>query len=271
MSERKLRVLSIGAHPDDADTSAGGLLAKLRDKGWEIRLLSVTDGSAGTYRKELGGQPLNLIRRAEAAASGRLLGGRYDVLDHPDGRLEVTLDIREELIRYIRRFSPDLILTNRPNDYHADHRNTAQLVQDASFLLTVPCICADTPYMEHMPVVLYWHDSFKKPYPCQPDIIVPIDDTLEELVQMACCHESQYFDWMYWPDHTERIDWPKEQKIAHLRDRFDRLFADHRRQYDSQVRAKFGAEADRIGHVEVYEISEYGEEPSQAFMDMLER
>ena len=124
---------------------------------------------------------------------------------------------------------------------------------------------------QHMPVVLYWHDSFKKPYPCQPDVIVPIDDTLEELVQMACCHESQYFDWMYWPDHTERIDWPKEQKVAHLRDRFDRLFADHRRQYDSQVRAKFGAEADGIGHVEVYEISEYGEEPSQAFMDMLER
>ena len=88
---------------------------------------------------------------------------------------------------------------------------------------------------------------------------------------MACCHESQYFDWMYWPDHTERIDWPKEQKVAHLRDRFDRLFAGHRRQYDAQVRAKFGAEADRIGHVEVYEISEYGEEPSQAFMDMLER
>ena len=48
MSERKMRVLSIGAHPDDADTSAGGLLTKLKRKGWEIRLLSVTDGSAGT-------------------------------------------------------------------------------------------------------------------------------------------------------------------------------------------------------------------------------
>ena len=59
---------------------------------------------------------------------------------------------------------------------------------------------------------------------------------------------------------------PKENKAV-----FDRLFAGHRRQYDAQVRAKFGAEADSIGHVEVYEISEYGEEPSQAFMDMLER
>ena len=156
MSERKMRVLSIGAQPDDADNSAGGLLTKLHRKGWEVRMLSVTDGSAGTYKKELGGQELKLMRRAEAARSGALLDARYDVLDHPDGRLEVTLEIREELIRYIRRFKPDLIITNRLNDYHADHRNTAQLVQDASFFLTVPCICADTPYMDHMPVVLYW-------------------------------------------------------------------------------------------------------------------
>ena len=98
MSERKMRVLSIGAHPDDADTSAAGLLTKLKRKGWEIRLLSVTDGSAGTYHMELAGQELNLMRRAEAAASGARLGARYDVLDHPDGRLEVTLEIREELM-----------------------------------------------------------------------------------------------------------------------------------------------------------------------------
>ena len=87
MEERKMKVLSIGAHPDDADTSAGGLLVKLRDKGWEVRLLSVTDGSAGTYDKAKGGQPLALRRRSEAAASGRRLGGRYDGLSHPDGRL----------------------------------------------------------------------------------------------------------------------------------------------------------------------------------------
>lgn len=271
MSKQRLRVLSIGAHPDDADTSAGGLLNKLYRKGWEVRLLSLTDGSAGTYRKELGGQELALMRRAEAAHSGAMLNARYDVLDHPDGRLEATLESREELIRYIRRFQPDLILTNRLNDYHADHRNTSQLVQDASFLLTVPCVCADTPCLEHMPVVLYWHDSFQKPYPFQADVIVPIDDTLENLVQHACCHESQYFDWMYWPDHTERCGWPREKQIAHLRDRYDRLFARFRQEYDAEVQAHFGTEAGSIGHVEVYEISEYGEAPPRAFLDILER
>lgn len=269
--EKKMRVLSIGAHPDDADTSAGGLLMKLKNKGWEVRLLSVTDGSAGTYHKELGGKPLADMRRKEAAASGRIFGGRYDVLDHPDGRLQVTLETREELIRYIRDFAPDLIITNRLNDYHADHRATAQLVQDASFLLTVPCICPDAPYMEHMPVVLYWHDSFRKPYPFQADIVVPIDDTLETIVQAACCHECQYFDWLYWPDYTERISWPREKQVAHLRDRFDRLFARFRREYDDVVRQKFGDRADSIQHVEVYEISEYGGDVTPELMELFEK
>ena len=90
METKTMRVLSIGAHPDDADTSAGGLLEKLRRKGWEVRLLSVTDGSAGTYHMDMGGKPLADIRRKEAERSGRIFGGQYDVMDHPDGRLQVT-------------------------------------------------------------------------------------------------------------------------------------------------------------------------------------
>jgi len=75
----------------------------------------------------------------------------------------------------------------------------------------------------------------------------------------------------YWPDNTELIDWPRDKQIERLRQRYDRLFAKYRVEYDEQVRAKFGADADKIGHVEVYEISEYGEEPSQEFLDILEK
>ena len=56
-----------------------------------------------------------------------------------------------------------------------------------------------------------------------------------------------------------------------MRDRYDRLFAKYRQEYDAQVREKFGPEADNIGHIEVFEISEYGEEPSQEFLDILEK
>ena len=271
MEEKKYKVLSIGAHQDDADTSAGGLLKKLADKGWDVRLLSLTDGCRGTFREELAGPRLAEIRKKEAAASGALFGGRYDCWDVEDARLTASLENRERLIRYIRDYKPDLIITNRPNDYHPDHRNAALLVQDASYLLTVPFICPESPNMTYMPVMLYWHDSFQKPYPFRADIVVPVDDTLDTLVEAACCHESQYFDWLCWPDRLEVIDWPRDRQKAYMKERFSRMLARHRDLYAAEVAAKFGAAAESIKHVEVFEICEYGEEPSKEFIEILER
>lgn len=226
--EKQLKILSIGAHPDDADTYSGGLLSKLRDAGWLVRLLSVTDGSAGTYHMDESAEELKLQRRSEAAASGRLLGGRYDVLDYPDGRLEVTLAAREHLIRYIRRFRPDVIITNRPNDYHADHRNVSLLVQDASFLLTVPHICADTPYLTHTPAILFW------------------------------------------PDHVERIAWPREKQIADLAERYHRAGRAQCEEQKEKLAEKYGAEAEKIRNLETYEISEYGGAIPEEFLRVAE-
>lgn len=264
--EEQRRILSIGAHPDDADTYSGGLLSKLREAGWQVRLLSVTDGSAGTYRDE-SAEEVKLQRRIEAAASGRLLGGRYDVLDYPDGRLEVTLAAREHLIRYIRRFKPDVILTNRPNDYHADHRNVSLLVQDASFLLTVPHICADTPCLAHTPAILFWADEFKKPYAHSADIIVPVsDERVDFKVQLASCHECQYFDWMYWPDRLHKLEWTREEQIADLAGRYHRAGRAQRDALQEQLKEKYGPEAARIRNVETYEISEYGGAVPEEFL-----
>ncbi len=268
MKEEK-RILSIGAHPDDADTYTGGLLAKLHEKGWRVRLLSVTDGSAGTYHADVTREELKLQRRSEAAASGRLLDARYDVMDYPDGQLQVTLEARERLIRYIRTFRPDIIITNRPNDYHADHRNVSSLLQDASFLLTVPKICPDTPYLDDTPGILYWADDFKKPYPHQPDIIVPISsERVDFKVKLASCHECQYFDWMYWPHHTERIDWPREKQIAHLSERYHAESHKEAENLRDKLVELYGESADTVKHVETYEISEYSGPIDEEFLDI---
>ncbi|MBQ2095112.1 MAG: PIG-L family deacetylase, partial [Firmicutes bacterium] len=168
-------------------------------------------------------------------------------------------------------FAPDLIITNRPNDYHTDHRNAALLVQDASYLLTVPFCCPDAPCLQQCPVMLFWHDSFQKPYPFRADVVVPIDAQMDTLVKAACCHESQYFDWMYWPDHLEKADWPKDQKAKDLAERFERLFARYRSEYAAEVVERFPHDAENIRHVQVFEICEYGEEPDEAFLEMLEK
>ena len=130
-----LRLLVIGAHPDDAEYKAGGLAALYRRLGRDVCFVSMTNGESGHH--EITGPPLVHRRRAEATAAAQVVGLRYDILDNPDGRLEATLPRREELIRLIRSYRPDLVLTHRLNDYHPDHRATSTLVQDAAYLLIV--------------------------------------------------------------------------------------------------------------------------------------
>src|SRR5947209_6171956 len=136
MPEEPLRLLILGAHPDDADYAAGGTAALYRAAGHVVKMVSLTNGCAGHHLQP--GPELARRRRAEAAAAGAVIGATYDVLDNNDGELLPTLENRRQVIRLIRGFRPDLVLTHRPNDYHPDHRYTSQLVQDAAYLVTVP-------------------------------------------------------------------------------------------------------------------------------------
>ena len=266
--DRQYRVLSLGAHPDDADTYPCALLTKLQEAGWEVRLLSLTDGSAGTYHMDVSPDALAETRRREAAKSGALFGGRYDVWDNRDGHLTASLENREALIRYIRSYRPDLILVNRPNDYHPDHRNAALLVQDASFLLTVPRVCEDVPHYEHEPMILFWEDGFQRPQPFHADILVPAGEHhIDRLTEVAGCHESQYFDWMNWPDHTERNAWPREKQIEALHERFRQGMMRARARRAEALERAYGAEdAARVRYLEAFEISEYGSAPTTEFL-----
>ena len=266
---RKLRFLIIGAHPDDPDLCAGGTAAMLVRRGHEVRFLSVTNGNAGHYA--MGGKELADRRRAEAERSGAVLGCHYEVLDHDDGRLMPDLETREDLMRAIRRFNPDVIITNRPNDYHADHRATAQLVQDCSYLLQVPNICPDTPAMKDPPAILFWWDEFQKPQPFSPDIIVPVDGCADTLIQMTKCHESQFYEWLLWVNDPAWVDWTREQKDARIERRVPEGLARCRRQYEARVRTLFPAQAQDIHHIEAFEKSEYGTPITQEIIAEMER
>jgi LmbE family N-acetylglucosaminyl deacetylase len=157
MSDSPLRILIVGAHPDDADYSAGGLAALHAAAGSVVKMVSVTDGRAGHHAQP--GAELVRRRRAEAAAAGAVIGATYDVLDSHDGGLLPTLENRYEIIRLIRTFRPDLVLTHRPNDYHPDHRYTSQLVQDAAYMVTVPAVVPDAPHLSRDPVIAYLPDG----------------------------------------------------------------------------------------------------------------
>src|SRR5438067_449647 len=173
-----LRLLIIGAHPDDADFFAGGTAALYRAAGHVVKMVSVTNGDAG--HQTLRGAELARRRRAEAVAAGAVIGATYDVLDNHDGELIPTLENRGQVIRLIRTFRPDLVLTHRPNDYHPDHRYTSTLVQDAAYMVTVPAIVPDVPHLPRDPVIAYLPDVFQKPYPFRPSVAVDIGRALEK-------------------------------------------------------------------------------------------
>src|SRR5689334_10381543 len=194
MADDRLRVLAFGAHPDDCDFTAGGVGALYTRQGHEVLFVSVTNGDAGHH--EMGGARLAQRRRAEAAAAGAAIGIRYEVLDNHDGELLPTLENRRQIISIIRSFRPDLVMTPRPNDYHPDHRYTSQLIQDAAYMVTVPNVCAFAEHLPVDPVIVYVSDTFQRPYPFTPDVVVAIDDVVEQKVDMAACHVSQVYEWL---------------------------------------------------------------------------
>lgn len=258
MSAPPLRLLVIGAHPDDCDITAGGLAAYYRQGGNEVRFVSVTDGSAGHHR--LRGPELAAVRRREAAAAAAVLGIQYDVLSYPDGRLEPTLAAREEIIALIRGYRPDLVLTHRPNDYHPDHRYTSQLVCDAAYMVTVPAVVPQVPHLRDNPVIAYLPDRFERPYPFSPAVVVDIEPVIETVVDLLDCHRSQFYEWLpYNHRHEAEVPADPRERRRWLGERYRRRIAPLADRYRELILTTYGEERGRrIRYVEAFEPCEYG-------------
>jgi LmbE family N-acetylglucosaminyl deacetylase len=256
--ETPLRLLAIGAHPDDCEIKVGGLATRYREAGHQVRFVSVTDGRSG--HQSLYGQQLANLRRGEAQASSRVLGLEYRVLDHPDGYLQPTLEIRCELIRMIREYRPDLVITHRPNDYHPDHRYTSQIVGDAAYMLTVPAVVPDVPALERDPVIMYMSDDFTRPYPLTPSVVLDIETAVGRVIDMLACHQSQVFDWLpYNQGVLDQVPADPEQRRQWLGAWYAGMVTPLADRYRDLVVATYGEELGRkIRYIEAYETCEYG-------------
>jgi len=190
----KVRVLVFGAHPDDCEFMAGGLAALCVKHGHAVKFVSMTNGDTGHFNQ--GGGALARRRAAEAQASAKVLGIDYDVIDHHCGELMPTLENRKVVIRLIRLFKPDLVLTHTPDDYHPDHRYTSVLVQDSAYSVTVPMQVPLTPHLSHNPYYGYIFGTPTRSLSFRPDILIPIDSVIDRKVKMLLCHESQFVEWI---------------------------------------------------------------------------
>lgn len=257
MSSEPLRLLVLGAHPDDAEFRAGGLGAIYRDLGHVVKFVSMTNGDAGHHI--LRGEALAARRRKEACAAAAVIGATHDVWDRHDGWLQPTFELRSQVIREIRTFKPDLVLTHRPDDYHPDHRACGNVVRDACFTVTVPAIIPDTPALRRDPVVGYLGDEFTRPTELRPDVVIDVGAKLETIISMLACHESQLFEWL---PYNERVEDKVPSDPAERRTWVFEFYAGRLKENAARFRQRlietYGAErGSLVEWVEAFEISEY--------------
>ena len=256
-----LNVIVFGAHPDDCDISAGGVAALFTQMGHNVKFVSLTNGNKGHHTM----QPDELAarRKKEMQEAARVLNIKYENLENNDGELMPTIENRKAVIKLICDWQADIVISCRPYDYHPDHRNTAILVQDAAYMISVPLMIPDGKPLLNAPLFLYVSDRFQKPIPFSPDIVVDITPAAEKKAAAICAHESQVFEWLPWnggwakdlpADPVERRKYVGERYLANNR---VEKFVDAALKWYTLEQLK------NIRYVEAFEICEYGSMPDK--------
>jgi LmbE family N-acetylglucosaminyl deacetylase len=194
--------MAIVAHPDDVEFSCSGTLALWARGGARISLVLVTSGDVGIARRDVTRQQAAAIREVEAAAAAKIIGAtEIRFLREPDGSVEATLELRRKLVREIRRFRPELVITGDPtvvwagDNYinHPDHRAVALATVDAVFPAAgQPHVFEDLAaegleaHKVRKVYVNNWRDG---------NLWVAIDDTIDVKVAALKAHTSQMGGW----------------------------------------------------------------------------
>ncbi len=200
-----MRVLFIGAHPDDIEIECGGTVAKCVKRGDTVICCHLSDGDLGHV--QIMPEELGKIRREEAKRAGEISGaeviwGGFHDLDIFEHNRE-SVDKVVEIIRYA---NPDFIVTHNPDDYMPDHTATYQLVFAASFAAGVPHYPSKTETTTATVPIYFMETASGVGF--LPEIYVDITDEMDAKKEMLQCHQSQ-LKWLL--DHdgidfTEKLD-----------------------------------------------------------------
>jgi LmbE family N-acetylglucosaminyl deacetylase len=192
-------VLSVLAHPDDAEFLCAGSLLRLRSLGWEVHIATMTPGDCGSA--ELPPDEISRVRRAEGQRAADLLGGRYHCVEERDLLVFYNERALERVTRLLRAVRPGLVLTHSPADYMLDHEMTSTVVRAATFAAPIPNFLPGRdlgPPLEHIPHLYYCDpiegkDALGRDVP--PDFIIDISGVIDQKAAMLACHASQR-DWL---------------------------------------------------------------------------
>lgn len=255
--KKKLNILFIGAHPDDCEIKAGGTAHKLSKKGHKIKFLSLTNGNKGHHFHS--SEKLSQIRKKEFKKSGTKLKIQTQILNNNDGELIPSKKIKLELLKIIREFNSDIIITHRPNDYHPDHRYTSQIVQDLAYMVMVPLLLPSVPVLKKNPFFFYFEDHFKKPCRFEYDVVVDVSVEFDVKVQAIECHFSQFYEWLPWIEQFKVDD---RNDFLRFLDLFLKRKEFQSKALEEAVKSTEGIEWGTDKKWEAFEICEYGAQPN---------
>ena len=183
-----MRVLGIGAHPDDLEILCGGTLARYAAEGHHVAMCHVATGDKGTL--DVSRSDFAVVRLAEAQAAARVIGADHFSLGIPD--TEISACDRAQLVlvaNLVREVRPDVIITHFPNDYY-DHNEMAKLVMDGSIMALHPQIRTDHPPVARTAPV-YLMEPIKG-FGFSPTEYVDITAHMDTKLEMWDMHESQH-------------------------------------------------------------------------------
>jgi LmbE family N-acetylglucosaminyl deacetylase len=194
--------ISIQAHPDDIEFTCAGTLARWARLGTRVIYVLCTSGDVGIDEPGMTREKATQIREAESLEAARIAGVKDVVfLREPDGLLQPTLELRRKLVREIRKYHPEVIMTGDPtivwsgSDYinHPDHRAAAMAALDAAF----PAAGQPNLFEELAQEGLTAH-KVRKVYASvweKADVFINIEDTIDIKVAALRAHKSQMKDW----------------------------------------------------------------------------
>ena len=189
-------IMVITPHPDDAEFGVAGTVRRWTSEGKSVIYVVCTNGDKGTVDPNIKPDQLALIREQEQLAAAELLGVREVVfLRHPDQTLEDTPEFRKELVRLIRMYKPETVVTADPYRryiWHRDHRITGQVTLDAIFpyardLLSFPDLLEEGLQPHKVKEVLLWAAQ-------EPNYRIDITATFATKLAALRCHKSQIGD-----------------------------------------------------------------------------
>jgi len=186
-------VLSIHAHPDDAEAWNAGTLKLLKDKGYKIVIATLTSGDLGGCNMTM--EETAKLRIEEAMNAAAVLDADYYSLGEPDGFLFDSKELRLKVISLIRKVKAGIVFTHLPFDYHADHRATSFIVEAAAMLSSLETVPVSELPLEITPL-LYHSSPLTLSDPlgsqiAQPHFFVDVTSVMETKKKMLECHVSQ--------------------------------------------------------------------------------